>query len=98
MLIKKFFKTKNEAEVTFEFWRDDVSSVSLCGDFNDWKPLSMKFNKKTNAFRAKLRLPKGENFHFRYLINDAEWENDYEADFYLPNDFGSENSIVTTQI
>lgn len=96
MLIKKFFKTKDEAEVTFEFSRDDVESVALCGDFNDWQPLSMKYNKKEKTFRTKVRLPKGEDFHFRYLINENEWENDYEADSYLPNAFGTENSVVTT--
>ena len=96
MLIKKFFKTKDEAEITFEFTRDDVTSVSLCGDFSDWQPVSMKFNKKEKSFRTKIRLPKGENFHFRYLINESEWENDYEADAYLPNGFGTDNSVVTT--
>ena len=90
MLTKKFFKTKDEAEVTFEFNRSDITSVALVGDFNDWKAIEMKFNKKTKS------LPKGGLFHFRYLLNDTEWENDYEADNYVPNQFGSENSVVST--
>ncbi|MEW6997141.1 isoamylase early set domain-containing protein [Colwelliaceae bacterium BS250] len=96
MLTKKFFKTKDEAEVTFEFNRSDVSSAVLVADFNDWQAVEMKFNKKTNSFKTKVRLPKGEIFHFRYLLNDTEWENDYKADQYLPNEFGSENSVVIT--
>jgi 1,4-alpha-glucan branching enzyme len=96
MLTKKFFKTKDEAEVTFEFNRNDVTSAVLVGDFNDWQAIEMKFNKKTQSFKAKVRLPTDCAFHFRYLLNDNEWENDYKADQYLPNEFGGENSVVNT--
>ena len=96
MLTKKFFKTKDEAEVTFEFSRSDVLAAVLVADFNDWQAVEMKFNKKTKSFKTKVRLPKGEVFHFRYLLNGTEWENDYKADQYLPNEFGSENSVVIT--
>jgi 1,4-alpha-glucan branching enzyme len=96
MLTKKYFKTKDEAEVTFEFNREDVTSAALVGDFNDWQGLEMKYNKKSKSYKAKIRLPKGETFHFRYLLNGVEWENDYNADQYIANEFGSENSIVTT--
>ncbi|MBU2870688.1 isoamylase early set domain-containing protein [Colwellia sp. E2M01] len=96
MLTKKFFKTKDEAEVTFEFNRSDVTNAALVGDFNDWQAIDMKFNKKTKSFITKVRLPKGGTFHFRYLLNDSEWENDYKADQYLPNAFGTENSVVQT--
>ena len=96
MLAKKFFKTKDEAEVTFEFNRSDVTSAALLGDFNDWQAIEMKFHKKTQSFKTKVRLPKDGVFHFRYLLNETEWENDYKADQYLPNVFGSENSVVRT--
>ncbi|MCI2284193.1 isoamylase early set domain-containing protein [Colwellia sp. MSW7] len=96
MLTKKFFKTKDEAEVTFEFTRSDVSSVALFADFNDWQAIEMKFNKKSKSFKTKVRLPKDGTFHFKYLLNNTEWENDYKADQYQPNAFGTENSVVTT--
>jgi 1,4-alpha-glucan branching enzyme len=94
MLIKKYFKTKAEADVTFEFKRDNVENVALVAEFNEWQPIEMKFNKKTKAFRAKVRLPKDSSFHFRYLLNNAEWENDEQADNYVPNSFGTDNSVV----
>lgn len=97
MLSKKFFKTKDEAEVTFEFTRDDVKSVELFGEFNDWQPVEMKYNKKTKVFRTKVRLPKDQEFSFRYLLDGSEWENDYAADAYVANEFGTENSIVTVR-
>ena len=96
MLTKRYFKTKNEAEVTFEFNRSDVTSAELVGDFNDWQAIEMKFNKKAQSFKTKIRLPKGHSFHFRYLLNGSEWENDYKADQYIANVFGSENSVVNT--
>lgn len=97
MLTKKFFKTKDEAEVTFEFSRDNVTSVALVGEFTDWQPVKMPFNKKLKVFRTKVRLPKEGRFHFRYLLDEKDWENDAEADEYLPNDFGTVNSVVVTQ-
>lgn len=96
MLTKKFFKTNNEAEVTFQFSRNDVESVSLIAEFNDWQPIHMKFNKKEKAFRTKVRLPKDAQFQFKYLLNGTEWENDYQADKYTPNSFGTEDSVVLT--
>lgn len=96
MLTKKFFKTKDEVEVTFEFNRNDVTSAILVGDFNDWQAIEMKLNKKTKSYKTKMRLPKSKVFQFRYLLNGTEWENDYQADQYLANEFGSENSVVDT--
>lgn len=98
MLKKKFFKTKDQAEVTFEFARPDIDSVRLVADFNDWQPVDMSYSKKDKVFRAKVRLPKDDVFYFRYLLDDSEWENDYQADAYIPNPFGSDDSVLSTQV
>jgi len=96
MLTKRFFKTKQEAEVTFEFNISDVKKVQLVAEFNDWRPIDMKFNKKDKVYRTRVRLPKDKDFHFRYLINEDKWENDNHADAYIQNSFGSDNSVVNT--
>ncbi|MFT7682240.1 MAG: 1,4-alpha-glucan branching enzyme [Moritella dasanensis] len=102
MLKKRFFKTKAEADVTFEFACDtnnallSSDTVELFCDFNDWQALPMKYIKKEKVFRAKVRLPENKQFHFRYLINSNEWHNDHKADLYLPNTFGTDNSVVST--
>ncbi|SFD12314.1 isoamylase early set domain-containing protein [Pseudoalteromonas denitrificans] len=96
MLTKKFFKTKQEAEVTFEFNISNVKKVQLVAEFNDWQPIDMKFNKKDKVYRTKIRLPKNKDFHFRYLVNENKWENDHHADAYIKNSFGSDNSVVST--
>ncbi len=96
MLTKRFFKTKNEAEVTFEFNSDSNDQVALIAEFNNWQPLAMRYSKKHKAFRAKVRLPKDANYQFRYLVNNQIWQNDHQADRYLLNSFGTDNSVVCT--
>lgn len=96
MLKKRFFKTKDEVEVTFEWPKNDEQSLSLAGDFTDWQPVEMKYSKAKKTFNFKTRFPKDEQFQFRYLINGEIWENDPKADAYIPNDRGSDNSVLTT--
>ena len=98
MLTKKFFKTKKETDVTFEFNISQATKVQLVAEFNDWQPVDMKYSKKDQVYRAKVRLPKDKQFHFRYLIDNEIWENDHQADAYIANGFGSDNSIVDTTI
>ncbi|WP_105169601.1 isoamylase early set domain-containing protein [Pseudoalteromonas sp. T1lg23B] len=97
MLTKRFFKTKDEAEVTFEFSHPQAKKVELVAEFTDWQPLAMKFVKKDGAFKLKQRLPVDKQYHFKYLIDGSKWDNDHHADAYVPNSFGTENSVVNTQ-
>jgi 1,4-alpha-glucan branching enzyme len=96
MLKKRFFKTKNEVEVTFEWPKVDEQSLSVAGDFTDWKPVEMKYSKNKKAFNFKTRFPKDEKFEFRYLINGETWENDPKADDYIANEHGTDNSLLST--
>ncbi|MDG3088318.1 isoamylase early set domain-containing protein [Vibrio hannami] len=96
MIKKRFFKTKDEVEVTFEWPQGDESSVAIAGDFNEWNAQPMKLNKKNKAFSFKTRLPKEGSFQFRYLIDGETWENDHAADAYVANEHGSDNSLVST--
>ncbi|MBE2198660.1 MAG: isoamylase early set domain-containing protein [Anaerolinea sp.] len=97
MLTKKFFKTKEECEVTFAFQSETANDVQLVGDFNDWQPMSMKKGKGDDgAFKVKVRLPKDGQFQFRYLVDNQIWANDETADAYWTNEHGSDNSVVFT--
>jgi 1,4-alpha-glucan branching enzyme len=98
MLSKRTFKTKNETEVTFVFARDDVKTVELVADFNRWQPTPMIYNKEKKIFSTKIRLPNNNYFHFKYLLDGCEWENDYAADKYIVNEFGTDNSVVSTKL
>lgn len=95
MLKKKFFKTKEECEITFELNVEQAEEVALVCEHNGWEPIQMK-QAKNGPFRTKIRLPKDGQFQFRYLVDGQSWCNDDAADAYLPNEHGGENSVLST--
>ncbi len=93
MLKKKYVKSKDEYEVTFELPSQANEAVLVC-EANGWEPVAMK--KSKGMFVAKLRLPANGRYQYRYLLNNSEWITDDVADGYRPNEHGSVNSIVET--
>ena len=74
----------------------DAQSVCVAGDFNNWNiyanPLKRR---KDGSFSLTIELVRGREYHFRYLIDDMYWENDWNADKYVSSSFGEcENSVV----
>jgi 1,4-alpha-glucan branching enzyme len=96
MLKKKYFKTKDECEVTFELEAAEADSVALVSEANGWKPVKMKKRRKDGIYYAKVRLPNESQYQFRYLVDGQSWVNDSAADTYVANEFGGENSVVIT--
>lgn len=97
MINKRFFKTKDEVEVTFELDAANADqSVALVADFLDWQPVEMKKVAKSKSFKFKTRLPKDQHFEFRYLVDNDKWVNDANADQYKPNGFGDDNGLLST--
>jgi len=48
-------------------------------------------------YRITLNLPQGGEYAFRYLIDEAHWDNDEAADAYVPNLYGTgENGMLRT--
>jgi len=99
MLKKRFFKTKQECEVTFELASEhagsDASKVELICEANGWQPVEMKKTKQ-GAFRTKMRVPKEREFEFVYRVDQSAWVNDDSADDYRSNGFGGRNSVLDT--
>ncbi|MFY0594292.1 isoamylase early set domain-containing protein [Roseivirga sp.] len=96
---KQFLKTKPQANVTFQLGAEtapEASQVTLVGDFNNWNESATEMKKlKSGAFKATVKLETGKEYQFRYLIDGKVWENDWEADKYVPNNFSFEdNSVV----
>ncbi len=98
MVKKKFLKTK--CKVTFELPEsiaEGAETVHLVGDFNDWDERATEMEKKRgNRFTITLDLDNDKEYQYRYLINTTNWENDWEADKYVPNPFSGDNSVITT--
>ena len=99
-LYKAYTKTTKKCKVTFELPAEataGVKKVALVGDFNNWDESAtmMKKNKETGLFTASLSLEVGREYRFRYLFDGERWENDWNADKYVPSSFGgAENSVV----
>jgi 1,4-alpha-glucan branching enzyme len=96
MLHKRYLKTKNEYDVTFEHADETASKVVLLCEANNWQPIPMRRRRKDGVFYTKLRLPADGRYQFRYFVDGERWANDEAADAYVPNEHGSENSVVAT--
>ena len=74
---------------------DGAESVYLAGDFNNWDQTATPLEKQADgSWSVKLDLEGNRHYHYRYLVNDREWHNDWAADEYAPNAYGSDNSVV----
>ena len=92
--MKKNSNKSGSLSVTFELPPIEARSAALCGDFNSWSPDAHPMRRrKDGIFVTTLRLPPGE-YRFRYLVDGDRWMNDWNADRYDHNDFGSDNSVL----
>ncbi len=96
MLKKRFYQGGKNCRVWFYLPSEvKADSVHLVGDFNDWdenaNPMKVK---KDGTFYTALTLETGRDYQFRYLLDNQRWENDWEADAYVTNESGTENSVV----
>lgn len=98
-LEKRNLKSRPVTKVTFRLPRaaaPEAKKVHLVGDFNDWKTDATPMTRlKNGEFKAVLDLETGREYQFRYLIGDDTWENDWDADKYVPSGLAAvENSVV----
>ena len=95
---KQYLKTNGWCNVTFKLPKDaapDAELVTIVGDFNGWNMSETKMKKMKNGnFQITLKLHKDREYRFRYLIDAARWENDWQADSYVPNEYGCDDSLV----
>jgi hypothetical protein len=50
---------------------------------------------KSGEFKADIKLEPGREYQFRYKIDGERWENDWEADKYVPSELtGEDNSVI----
>lgn len=95
---KKFLKTRPVCKVTFIMPKEAVASaknVYIVGDFNNWEKSSPLKKLKTGTFKITLDLPCGKEYQYRYLVDNSTWENDWDADKYVPSPYyDADNSVV----
>lgn len=95
---KKYLKSKPVCKVKFvapEALVQNARRIFLAGDFNNWDYVGTPLKKQKNGtFAATLELETGNEYEYRYVLDGERWENDHEADKYVPNGVGAENSVV----
>lgn len=96
---KQYLKSKAMCKVTFKLSKEqanDAGLVRLVGDFNQWDLSSAPMKKLKNGdFTTTVSLPNDSKYQFRYLLDDKAWENDWEADAYIPSPISyADNSVV----
>jgi 1,4-alpha-glucan branching enzyme len=98
MLKKRYLKTKDECRVTFELPGEvNAKTAFLCGEFNNWDTTShLMKRRKDGSFAITISLKPDHRYRFRYFLDGERWENDWNADAYVSNAFGCEDSVVET--
>ena len=72
-----------------------AETLHLCGEFNGWSETANPMKREPDgSWSAVLSLEGGKSYMFRYRDNSGDWHNDWGADAYVPNQFGSENSVL----
>ena len=90
-------------KITFTLPAEVVANATsglLLGDFNNWddtKAPSLK-KQKDGSMKATLAL-EGGVYHYRYLLDDGRWVNDYTAENYAHVwGYGVDNCVVTVSV
>jgi hypothetical protein len=66
----------------------------VCGEWNDWSHDRDIMERDDDGFSLTIELARGRAYRFRYLLDGNRWENCWSADMYVPNSYGSEDSVV----
>jgi 1,4-alpha-glucan branching enzyme len=88
---------KGKVRVTFQMPPiEGVSQLHLVGDFNNWSMTETPMQRAADgSWSAALTLESGRAYQYRYFADGQTWHNDWAADAYVPNAFGSDNCVVS---
>jgi 1,4-alpha-glucan branching enzyme len=94
---KSYVKSGSSCRVTFELPPAvEAHRATLVGDFNDWDEAATPMTRrKDGRFSVTVSLPSERSYRYKYLLDGDRWENDWEAEAYVQNQHGSEDSLVT---
>jgi 1,4-alpha-glucan branching enzyme len=101
MITKNYTKTGKVCRVTFRHIpTDETQKVRLLGEFNEWGSESddQLKKRKDGSFSITLSIDAGKDYRFRYLLDDSTWENDDNADNYVPNIFGTKDAVISLPV
>ena len=87
---------RGKVRVTFTMPKlEGVKQLFLVGDFNNWSVSETPLTRAADeSWSVALTLDGGRPYQYRYFADNQVWHNDWAADAYVTNSFGTENSIV----
>lgn len=96
MLAKTWNPTRARYDVTFDLPSElDIEEAAVVGEFNDWDESADPMHKGDDGrWSTTVSLEPGRSYRFRYHLGNGRWENDWNADDYVDNDFGGSDSVV----
>lgn len=98
---KQYLKSRPVCKVTFRLPEElgqRARRASIAGEFNGWSLSAHPMKRQKNgSFLATLDLEAGREYQFRYVLDEEVWENDPEADRFVPTPFGNgHNGVLVT--
>jgi len=73
----------------------EADEIALCGDFNNWSTTANPLKRaKSGVWRASVPLQTGHSYRYRFLLDGTHFENDWSADGYVRNPYGTDDSVV----
>lgn len=96
-LKKNYSKNGRTCRITFKYPNDEKGTTAvLSGDFNNWnfKSHPMKCL-KDGSFSVTLTIDTNRSYRFRYVVDGKNWQNDHEADSYIANGYGCDDSVIS---
>jgi 1,4-alpha-glucan branching enzyme len=89
----KVMAAPQTVHTTFVHFDPHATQVSLCGDFNEWSPAAAPMKRQADGhWQTTLALRPGR-YQYKFVV-DGQWLPDPNAHAFVPNDFGSLNSLI----
>lgn len=82
--------------VEFRIKAPDAESVTLVGDFTDWKEnmIIMSDSDGDGTWETEVQLKMNNIYNYNFLIDGDTWITDPETDFFIVDGFGGSNSLI----
>ncbi len=103
MSVSKKFTKDAKVNVTFTIKKaaaQGAVKIDLLCEHNGWQAVAMK-PQKNGTFKGMITVPEGEKpsyqYRFKYTFEDnsVKYDNDWDAEQYVSNPFGGDNSVFS---
>lgn len=89
-------RTEERVIVRFELSAPEARSVSLVGDFVEWRPdrLPLEDSDGDGVWEIEVKLVRGMSYTYNFIIDGETWITDPTSFLRVKDGFGGESSVV----